>query len=121
MKKSFDEFSADKKTSDIKNAFLIALVFCLILSSFFFVSCISESKPSELNIQNCVNPNVCSFDELMLLDGIGQEKAKAIIECRNYLIKTDPRQKPFKDPNSLRMVRGIGPETIRKIQQNLCF
>jgi len=121
MTNSFDDSSAGEKNGDMKNAFFIAITLCLILASFFFAGCLSRSKPSSINIQNCVNPNACSMDELMLLDGIGQAKAKAIIDYRQILIHKDPRTKPFNKPQDLANVEGIGEKTVENIKQHLCF
>jgi len=52
-----------------------------------------------------ININTASADELMNLKGIGEKKAKAIVEFRkaNGL---------FKQPEDLIKVPGIGPKTL---------
>lgn len=52
-----------------------------------------------------ININTASADELMNLKGIGEKKAKAIVEFRkaNGL---------FKQPEDLTKVPGIGPKTL---------
>jgi competence protein ComEA len=52
-----------------------------------------------------ININTASADELMNLKGIGEKKAKAIIEFR----KTKGL---FKQPEDLLKVPGIGPKTF---------
>ena len=52
-----------------------------------------------------ININTASADELMNLKGIGEKKAKAIIEFR----KTNGL---FKQPEDLIKVPGIGPKTL---------
>jgi len=52
-----------------------------------------------------ININTASADELMNLKGIGEKKAKAIIEFR----KTNGL---FKQPEDLTKVPGIGPKTL---------
>jgi competence protein ComEA len=52
-----------------------------------------------------ININTASADELMHLKGIGEKKAKAIIEFR----KTNGL---FKQPKDLIKVPGIGPKTF---------
>jgi competence protein ComEA len=52
-----------------------------------------------------ININTAQADELMDLKGIGVKKAKAIIEFRE-------NNGPFKQPEDLINVPGIGPKTF---------
>ena len=52
-----------------------------------------------------ININTASADELMNLKGIGEKKAKTIIEFRK-------NNGPFKQPEDLIKVPGIGPKTL---------
>ena len=56
-----------------------------------------------------VNVNTATTDELMALPGIGPSKARAIIEYRS--------QKPFKTPEDLLRVRGIGKGIFKEIRE----
>ena len=74
----------------------IVVVSILVLISF---SNLLTASPQKINI------NTASADELMNLKGIGEKKAKAIIEFR----KTNGR---FQNPEDLIKVPGIGPKTM---------
>ena len=52
-----------------------------------------------------ININTAPADELMILKGIGEKKAQAIIEFRE-------NNGPFKQPEDLINVPGIGPKTF---------
>ncbi|MDP4097028.1 helix-hairpin-helix domain-containing protein [Paenibacillus sp. P96] len=56
-----------------------------------------------------VNINSASAAELMELPGIGEKKAQAIVEYRNA-------HGPFKQPEDLEQVKGIGPKMLLKMK-----
>ena len=58
-----------------------------------------------------VNLNTASEEELMTLPGIGPAKAKAIVEYRS--------QKPFKSPEDVLRVRGIGRGIFKDLRDLL--
>ena len=58
-----------------------------------------------------VNLNTASQEELMMLPGIGPAKAKAIVEYRS--------QKPFKTPEDILRVRGIGRGIFKDLRDLL--
>jgi competence protein ComEA len=60
----------------------------------------AADPPTSGAVSGQVNVNTATPDELMLLPGVGPAKARAIVEYRS--------QKPFKTPEDLLRVRGIG-------------
>ncbi len=58
--------------------------------------------------------NTAPVEELMLLPGIGEEKAQAIIDWREA-------NGDFAGAQDLLQVPGIGPGTLEKIQDLVCF
>ena len=76
----------------------ISIIIVLVLV-FVWISHLVAADSQKINI------NTASADELMNLKGIGEKKAKAIVEFRkaNGL---------FKQPEDLIKVPGIGPKTL---------
>lgn len=60
-----------------------------------------------------INPNTASRDELMSLPGVGETTAVRIIEAR--------AQGPFRSPEDLRRVPGIGPKAMETLTPFLRF
>jgi competence protein ComEA len=58
-----------------------------------------------------VNINSASADELARLPGIGTAKAKAIIDYRN--------EEPFRTPEDLRKVKGIGDKLFERVKDQI--
>lgn len=56
-----------------------------------------------------VNINTATQAELEALHGIGPAKAKAIIDYRK-------KKGPFKTPNDLEKVKGVGPATMKRLR-----
>jgi competence ComEA-like helix-hairpin-helix protein len=61
-----------------------------------------------------VNINKASMDELISLPYIGEVKARAIIAYRD-------EHGPFKTPEDLLNVKGIGPKTLERIKDFIVF
>ena len=58
-----------------------------------------------------VNINSASADELASLPGIGPAKAKAIIDHRS--------EQPFRTPDDLRKVKGIGDKLFDRVKDQI--
>lgn len=88
----------------IKKLGLFVVAICLL------VSAVSYAKgKSTKNITGVVNINAASVSELGMLPGVGKAKAEAIISYR--------QKAPFKSPQELTKVKGIGPKMFAKLQQ----
>lgn len=59
-----------------------------------------------------VNVNTATQAELETLRGIGPAKAKAIIDYRK-------KNGPFKSPNDLEKVKGIGPGIMKRVRKDI--
>lgn len=60
---------------------------------------------------NKVNINTATLEELMTLEGVGESKAKSIIEYRN--------NNPFNSIEDIKNVSGIGDNLFDKIKENI--
>ena len=59
-----------------------------------------------------VNINTATQAELETLQGVGPAKAKAIVEYRK-------KNGPFKSPDDLEKVNGIGPAIMKKVRKDI--
>lgn len=87
----------------MKRIMLIVLVATALNLSPLF----AKSK----QVEGVVNLNSASAAELMLLPGIGQSKAEAIVAYR--------QAHPFKAPAELAEVKGIGPKMLQVLEKYL--
>lgn len=83
----------------MKKLMMMFVVISTLASALCFAK---ESKV----LEGAVNVNAATAEELMLLPGVGEVKAKAIIEART--------QKPFAKKEDLLVVKGIGDKTLAK-------
>ena len=60
-----------------------------------------------------MNINTASITELTTLPGIGEVKARAIVDYRE-------NHGPFKSVEELMMVSGIGEKTYEKLREKIC-
>ncbi len=60
-----------------------------------------------------LNLNTCTVEELMTIDGIGEAKASAIIEYREYL-------GGYKSVDEIKNIKGIGDSLFEKLSPYLC-
>ena len=72
----------------------------------------SNNKEEEITQTNKININTATKEELQTLTGIGESKAKAIIEYRE-------QNGPFNKPEDITNVSGIGESAYEKIKNNI--
>lgn len=60
-----------------------------------------------------LNLNTCTIDELMTIDGIGEAKASAIIEYREYI-------GGYSSVDEIKNIKGIGEALYEKLSPYLC-
>mgnify|MGYP002511344946 FL=1 len=60
-----------------------------------------------------LNLNTCTADELMTIDGIGEAKASAIIEFREYI-------GGYSSVDEIKNIKGIGDALFEKLSPYLC-
>jgi len=78
------------------------VVFVLIMSAF------AQESYSAHKISGVVNVNTATQNQLVIIPGIGEAKAQAII--------TERSKKPFGHIEDLMMIRGIGEKMLEKMK-----
>lgn len=68
---------------------------------------------SVINASYPVNINSCSAEELMTIDGIGESRASAIIEYRNYI-------GGYTSVDQIKNIKGIGDSFYNSVAPYLC-
>ena len=63
-------------------------------------------------VPQVININTATKEELMLLSGMGADKAEKIIEYRE--------KEPFKKPKDITKVKGIGEKTYEALADKIC-
>jgi competence protein ComEA len=77
-------------------------------------------RENPLALANKINPNTAPLPSLIRLSGIGPARAEAIIGLRDAAL-TEEGEYPFSSPDDLRSVRGIGPQTASRVEDQVTF
>ena len=96
----------------------IAFVFCLLASSVFLFSTVTDKHVDNFDsLDNRINPNVAPVSSLVRLPGIGLSKGWAVVAYR----QKNGNSRIFKSCDDLTAVKGIGPKTAEAICGYLKF
>lgn len=69
----------------------------------------SQQSVFSTNVEYPINLNFCSLEELTTIDGIGEKRAQAILDYRDYL-------GGYTSVSQLKDIKGIGDATFAKIE-----
>ena len=73
----------------------------------------SNSQSSDTQVRFPININTCTVEELLSVDGIGNSRASAIIEYREYL-------GGYTSVEQIKNISGIGDSVYQSISPYLC-
>ena len=103
-------------------AFVIAVFVSVCFSICFVVSILLRFGQScEIELNSRVNPNVAPAASLVRLPGIGTGKAEAIVAYRRDFSEKVSHKPVFQSCDDLQKVKGIGPKTVKNINEWLEF
>lgn len=68
-----------------------------------------------------LDPNVCSWEDLAAISGLGEKRARAIVAYRERWTAQHPGIPAFSNPSDLRNIKGIGPATAANLAPYLIF
>jgi len=95
----------------IRRAVAVGLLCGLVVAGFGRGAVAAAAGAAPAATAGRVNINSASADELAKLPGIGPAKAKAIIDYRN--------EEPFRKPDDLRKVKGIGDKLFERVKDQI--
>lgn len=119
LNEEFDRSNLNRRTGfDI--AFLIAVIFCTLLSIMFAAFSFNPGVDGMTELDGRINPNIAEQAALQALPGIGPSKAAAIVSYRQHFIG-ESNKAAFKTAEDLKKVNGIGEKTAKNIKPFLKF
>jgi competence protein ComEA len=68
-----------------------------------------------------IDPNTADWQTLAAIPGLGEKRAKSIVEYRDRMRGASPSRRVFQRASDLRRVRGIGPATVANLAPYLIF
>lgn len=100
-------------------AFVVAMLFCLTISACLLASYLAGASDIEpVLLSGKINPNTAGVYSLCRLSGIGIGRAEKIVKYRE---RFSSGEKAFKTAEDLKSVKGIGPKTVKRIENWLEF
>lgn len=117
------QFHTDVEQSRIQSfAFVIGVSVCICLSIAVAASSLSQPHQSrEIKLDSRINPNNAPLASLLRLPGVGFGRAEAIVAYRAVFTKQNDNRPAFETADDLQKVKGIGPKTVKNINQWLKF
>ncbi len=82
-----------------------------VVALALLVGALGSGVPAQAEIDHKIDINTASASELATLPGIGDSKAKAIVEYR--------AADPFQTIEDLKKVKGVGDRTFESLRRNL--
>ena len=74
----------------------------------------ASAAPEARQLQGVVNVNTASVEELQLLPGVGEARARAIVDLRK-------QRGGLKSLEDLRSVKGIGDASLERLRPHVAF
>jgi competence ComEA-like helix-hairpin-helix protein len=108
---------------------VLGIVVCLlaVLSYRYFTrpadvpAPLPPEGPRASELVSTIDPNEATWEQIALLPGIGEKKAKAIIEYREQYRTDRPGEIPFRNLDDLTNIKGIGDTTVANLSAYLSF
>ena len=84
---------------------------------------LTDGSNHDYRLKSRLDPNTAPWWELTQLSGIGETRARAIVEYRGQTRAQngDADAVVFRYADDLRAVKGIGPKTVARIAPHLVF
>jgi competence ComEA-like helix-hairpin-helix protein len=103
-------------------SYLLSIAICGCLAIWFGVSYTSKAGAGEnIAVEDKVNINTDPAESIVRLGGIGPVRAADIVEYRDKLKQASQFEKAFNSAQDLDKIKGIGPKTIEKIENEIRY
>jgi len=108
----------------------LSLLILLILASLLILTASHPSRisnpqspqaPRASELQDKLDPNTATAEDLSALPNLGPAMARRIIEDRDQFQKSHPNQPAYKKIEDLQRVKGFGPATLENLKPYLQF
>jgi DNA uptake protein ComE-like DNA-binding protein len=106
---------------------IVMLVVCAVLGVWAWVNPARMENPQQLDgsrageVKTRLDPNQASWPELAALPSIGKALAQRIVEEREQFRTGHPAELPYRSPDDLKRVKGIGDALAESISAYLVF
>ena len=105
---------------------LILLILSYLLIRYQFTPArISNPQPIQgpraTDLQDKLDPNTATAEDLSALPNLGPAMARRIIEDRNQFQKQHPNQPAYQKLEDLQRIKGIGAATLENLKPYLSF
>jgi competence ComEA-like helix-hairpin-helix protein len=113
------ETESDEQAKTQTHAFIVAGIFCCLLSLFYWIACLSApGYAGDIAADDRINPNTATVGSLVRLPGIGPKRAADVVEYRQSV---GAGNIAFERPGDLEEIKGIGEKTVESIGPYLTF
>ena len=100
---------------------LIYLIVRLLLNPLYVSDPQPARPPRYDDLADKVDPNTADWQTLAALPGLGEKRAKTIVEYREAFASKNPGHPAFGEPEDLMLVHGIGPSMLATLRPYLLF
>jgi len=101
--------------------FAVGICLGVIVAFYCTVGAAAGPEKPPVGLAGTLNPNTAPLVSLMRLPRVGLTRARAIIAFRDRYREQNRREAPFRCPDDLQQITGIGPKTIQDIAGWLRF
>ncbi len=100
---------------------LVYLIVRLLLNPLYVSDPQPARPPRYDDLADKIDPNTADWQTLAALPGLGEKRAKTIVEYREAFTSKNPGHPAFSEPEDLMLVRGIGPSMLATLRPYLLF
>jgi DNA uptake protein ComE-like DNA-binding protein len=101
--------------------FILVLMFKAITNRQYIADPQPTQPPLASELADRLDPNTATADELIILPQLGEKRAAEIIAFRQRQLRRNPTTVPFRRPEDLLQITGIGAAMLETLRPHLTF